>query len=106
MSEDLILCVSSAYEEKFYFNPRYHTLPKAIREELQIICVMHTMEVGGVLTVSFDEEGHIYLTASSTEEDFAYDEIGANLLLKRMQQEKAEFFEGLELYYVSFFLNS
>ena len=57
MNKDLILCVSSSYEEKFYLNPKYTSLPKSIQEELRIMCVMHTMEAGGVLTVSFDDDG-------------------------------------------------
>ena len=48
-----VLCACSAYEEKFYFNSRFSNIPKAVREELQIMCVMYTEEVGGELTLEF-----------------------------------------------------
>lgn len=104
MNEELVLCASSSYEEKYYFNPKYHSLPVLIREELKILCVTHTAEVGGVLTISFDEEGHLYLSTTATEGDLLYDEIGANLLVKQIRQEKEELFERLEKYYKNFFI--
>lgn len=103
MNEELILCASSSYSEKFYLNPKYASLPPSIREELQIMCVTHTAEVGGVLTISFDEEGMLYLSTTAAESDLLYDEIGANLLLKKMRLEKEELFEGLEMYFQNFF---
>ena len=40
MNEEQILCACSAYEQKYYFNPRYQALPTAIQEELKI---MHSL---------------------------------------------------------------
>lgn len=39
MNEEQILCACSAYEQKYYFNPRYQALPTAIQEELKIMAV-------------------------------------------------------------------
>ena len=36
MNEEQILCACSAYEQKYYFNPRYQALPTAIQEELKL----------------------------------------------------------------------
>ena len=46
-----VLCAASSYEQKFYLNEKFAGLPEAIRQELQILCVMYTEEVGGVLTL-------------------------------------------------------
>ena len=57
MNEEQILCACSAYEQKYYFNPRYQALPTAIQEELKIMAVTLTADVGGVFTMEFDEDG-------------------------------------------------
>ena len=48
--ENVVLCGASAYEQKFYFNPDFQALPEQIRQELQIMCVLFTEDVGGILT--------------------------------------------------------
>lgn len=104
MNEELVLCACSAYNEKYYLNPRYSGLPVSIQEELQIMSVTYTAEVGGVITLSFEPEGSLYLSTTAKEGDLSYDEIGAHLLIKKIRQEKEELFEALELYYRTFFL--
>ena len=47
--EKKILCGASHYEQLFYFNPEFDSLPKAIKEELNILCVLFTEDVGGIL---------------------------------------------------------
>lgn len=54
--EKIILCASSAYEKKFYINEDFDVLPQSIKDELKIMCVLFTEEVGGILTLSFDED--------------------------------------------------
>ena len=56
MDENQVLCACSAYEQKFYLNPRYESLPEGIKEELKILSVMLTADVGGVFTMEFEEE--------------------------------------------------
>ena len=75
VNEDQILCACSAYEQKYYLNPKYSNLPTQIQEELQIMAVTLTEDVGGIFTMEFDEDGNLYLSTSSKENDFFYDEI-------------------------------
>ena len=49
MEEEVVLCGASSYEQKFYLNPEFETLPDSIQQELQIMCVLYTEDVGGVL---------------------------------------------------------
>ncbi len=102
--EHIVLCGSSAYEKKFYFNEDFSTLPESVREELQIMCVLFTEDVGGVLTLEFDEEGNLDLKVSVDENDLLFDEIGSSLKIKQLQNDKRELFEALEMYYKVFFL--
>ncbi len=83
MEEEIVLCAASSYERKFYLNPEFDALPESIRQELQIMCVMYTEDVGGVLMVVFDEEGRLELEVDREEEDFLFDEIGSVLKIKQ-----------------------
>lgn len=95
----VILCVASAYEEKYYFNEDFTNLPASIQEELQIMCVLYTADVGGILTLQFDEQGNLLFHVTSKEDDFLFDEIGSVLKIKQLRSEKRELLESLELYY-------
>lgn len=104
MDEEIVLCAASSYERKFYLNPEFEALPENIRQELQIMCVMYTEDVGGLLMVVFDEEGNLELKVDHEENDFLFDEIGSVLKIKEMQQNKRELFESLELFFRVFYL--
>ncbi|MGB8453942.1 MAG: DUF6145 family protein [Anaerocolumna sp.] len=102
--DKVVLCASSAYEQKYYLNEDFNTLPDSIKEELKIMCVLYTEEVGGILTLEFDEEGNLMLNVTSDEGDILYDEIGSVLKIKELQQKKSELLESLELFYKVFLL--
>ena len=104
MDERTVLCAASAYEQKFYINSEFETLPESIRQELQIMCVLYTEDVGGVLMVVFDEDGNLELQVDHEENDFTFDEIGSVLKIKELQQTKRELFESLEMFYRVFCL--
>ncbi len=98
----VIMCGANAYEQKYYFNEKFDKLPDPIKEELHIICVLFTEEVGGAFLIGFDDEGHLTLMTDADEEDLLYDEIGAGLLVKEVQKRKQELFESLEEFYKAF----
>ena len=102
--DKIVLCGSSAYEEKFYLNEDFSGLPQQIKDELKIMCVMYTEDVGGALTLKFDEEGTLIFEASADEGDLLYDDIGSVLKIKQLQNTKGELLESLEMYYRVFFL--
>ena len=49
----VILSVANAYKKQYYLNPKFAKLPETIQEELQIMCVLYTADVGGIL-LGFD----------------------------------------------------
>lgn len=100
---DVTLCGASYYEQKYYFNPDFDKLPMQIKEELQIMVVSYTEKVGGVLTMVFDEEGNLQFQVQALEGDGRFDEIGSALEIKKLQTEKRDFLESLELFYQTFF---
>lgn len=104
LDENLVLCAASAYEKKFYLNERFSTLPKAVKDELKIVSVLYTAEVGGILTIVFDEDGNLEFRTEAKEDDFFYDEIGGALKIKEVRDTKRELWESLEQYYRVFYL--
>ncbi len=103
--EKIVLCGASSYEEKYYFNEDFSALPEEIKKELKILCVLFVSEVGGVLTLEFEEDGTLCFQVGSQENDFFFDEIGSGLKIKEIQKEKQELLASLELFYKVFFLN-
>lgn len=103
--QGVILCAASAYEEKYYLNPDFCGLPTSIQEELQIMCVLYTADVGGILTLHFDDYGNLLIHVTARENDLLFDEIGSVLKIKQIQSDKKELLEALELYYKAKFLH-
>ena len=103
--DTIVLCGSSAYEQKYYLNEDFESLPQTIKDELKIMCVLFTEDVGGILTLMFEEDGTLMFQTEAEEGDLLYDEIGSVLKVKRLQEEKRELLESLELYFKVFFLN-
>jgi hypothetical protein len=101
--EEVILCSSSHYEQKYYLNPDFLGLPQQVKDELKIMCVLFTEDVGGVIILVFDEEGTLEIRTEAYEDDILYDEIGSVLKVKQLQAEQGELFEQLEQYYRVFF---
>ena len=104
MEDEIVLCAASSYERKFYLNPEFESLPDSIRQELQIMCVLYTEDVGGVLMVVYDENGNLELKVEHQEDDLRFDEIGSALKIKELQRTKVELFESLELFFKVFSL--
>lgn len=101
----IVLCGANAYEQKYYFNEKFAGIPDSIKEELHIICVLFTEEVGGVFTIVFEENGSISLETDAAEDDFLYDEISSGLMVREIRRNRQEMLESLSLYYRVFILH-
>ena len=104
MMDTKVLCGANSYEQKYYFNQDFSSLPQSVKDELHIMCVLYTEDVGGILTLEFDDSGTLEFKVTAPEEDYLFDEIGSVLKIKQYQEEKREMLESLELYYRTFFL--
>ena len=83
-NENVVLCASSAYEKKFYLNEAFDKLPEDIKNELKIMCVLFKTE--------------------ADENDLLYDDIACGMLIKKLQYEKRDLLESMEMFYRVFFL--
>ena len=105
MEERIVLCGANAYEQKYYFNEQFVNIPDSIKEELHIICVLFTEEVGGIFTVVFEEDGSVSLETDADENDLLYDEVSSGLMVSEICRNRQEMFEALSLYYRVFILH-
>ena len=67
--DKIVLCGANSYEEKFYMNPDFDNLPQHIKDELKIMCVLYVHDVGGILTLVFEENGELEFEVTSAEGD-------------------------------------
>lgn len=102
--DSVVLCGANSYEEKYYFNKEFDALPQAVKDELRILCVLYTEDIGGILLLEFDPQGKLLFRVVSDPGDYLFDEIGSALKIKQYQSEKKELLESLELYYRAFFM--
>lgn len=89
---DSVLCCANAQSMKYYFNEEeYGILPDEVQDELKIALVNYCADVGGIIMLLFDDEHKLHIQVMDP-----IDEIGSELLVRRIQREKAELFEQLE----------
>ena len=101
----IVLCGANAYDRKYYFNSKFDKIPENIKEELHIICVLFTEEVGGVFTIGFTPYGELEMDAQKDEGDLLYDDIGAELLMKEIRRKKSDMLKALSIYFKVTFLH-
>ena len=87
----MLLCGANSYEQKYYFNPDFNKLPQSVQDELHILCVLYTEEVGGIFTILFEPDGGVTLETTAAEEDFLYDEVSSGLLLGEIRRKEGNF---------------
>jgi len=102
--EKVVLCGANSYEEKYYLNPDFDQLPGQVKDELKIMCVLYVHDVGGILTLVFEENGELCFEVTSEEFDPMFDDIGSQLKIKELQTEKRDLLAALQMYYRVFFL--
>lgn len=104
--DKIVLCGANSYEEKYYLNPDFENLPQHIKDELKIMCVLYVHDVGGILTLVFEDDGELKFEVTTKEGDPMFDEIGSRLKIRQIQQdeEKQQLLTQLQLYYRVFFL--
>ncbi len=95
----VVLCAANSYIKKYYLNPDFDGLPSAVKDELKVMSVLYTEDVGGIFTLGFDEEGRLKMQVTWQEGDPFFDEIGSRLKIGQLNREKEELFESLETYY-------
>ena len=101
---NVVLCAANSYERKYYLNPEFGKLPDAVKDELKSMSALFAEEAGGIFEMLFDEDGELLIKTEAEDNDPAYDEISAGLLIKKLRSEKKQLFQELSLFYRVVFL--
>ena len=102
--EKMVLCGANSYDMKYYFNEKFNGIPESVKNELHILCVLFTEEVGGISTIGFDEEGNVLLETNADDDDIYYDDISSGLMVAEVRRQRRELLESLSIYYRVFIL--
>ena len=105
MEQYVVLFGAFSYYQKYNLNQEFSALPYAVKQELQIMCVWFTEDIGGILTLEFEPDGTLIMKTTADDMDYYYDDIGAGLKLHQLQRQKRELMSSLEMYYRVMFLN-
>lgn len=104
MEGKTVLCCANSYEQKYFFNDYFDRLPEEVKQELKIMCVLFTEEAGGIISLVYGEDGSLSFDVMSDEGDLLFDEISSGLMIRKLQTEKRELLEALEMFYKVFVL--
>jgi len=96
--EKEVIFYASYCNQKYFFNGDFEGLPTEIKKDLQVACISLAEKIRGAFSIGFYESGDVYIEAKE-EIDLSYDEIGAELEIKKLQTEEKEMFEALTLWY-------
>lgn len=97
-----VLAAANNREQKYFIEEEFQFLPDSIKEDLKKICVYMAEKLNCTFLVGFDDNGDVYFETVKHADDFDFDEIGAELEIKRLQKDELELFRAMELWYVIF----
>ncbi len=102
MTEKKILAAANAQEQKYYLEPEFSALPDAIQEEIRMICILLAQKLNCTFLMGF-AEGALYFETIRNADDCDFDDIGAELEIKRVQRQQKELLRAIELWYAVYF---
>lgn len=94
-----IMAATNFYLQKYFFDDEFMELPPKILDEIQILLVELAEKTHSIVQLGFYADGEIFLETLQSDGDFSYDEIGAPLLAKKVENENKELFTMLENWY-------
>lgn len=101
--EKQILAVASYEKQKYFIEPKFQILPEEIQKEIKIMCVLTAQKLCCTFLIGFEEQGDIYFETIKEREDIDFDDIGAELEIKKIQSKKEQLLKALKLWYIIYF---
>ena len=98
--ENKLLAAASYENRKFYISPDFSGMPDQIKDEVKIICVLGAERLACDFLMEFSSGGDIIFKMVQPENSIDFDDIGAELEIKRIQREKKELLKSLKLWYL------
>ena len=102
--DKIVIGAANAYKELYFFNPEFKGLPKEIQNEIQIICVTVANSTHGIFIMGFHKNGNVYIETQGEDLDASYDDIGAELEVKRVLKENDALIKALHIWFTTIYL--
>lgn len=97
--EKKTICAVSFAKEKIYFNPEFDDLPEGIKLEIKEICAYFSQKLECTFIMGMDDTGSTFFETVCEDVMCDFDDIGAELEIKRLCREKKELIKALKLWY-------
>ena len=94
------IAAASFENQKFFLDPACSALPIEIKDEIKVLCVSMAQKLCCTFTMNFDEFGDVYFQTFPQQDAFAFDDIGADLEIKRIRKSKCQLLLGLQEWYM------
>ncbi len=101
--EKQILAVASYEKQKYFIEPKFQILPEEIQKEIKIMCVLTAQKLCCTFLIGFEKQGDIYFETIKEQQNIDFDDIGAELEIKKIQSEKEQLLKALKLWYIIYF---
>ena len=101
--EKQILAVASYEKQKYFIEPKFQILPEEIQKEIKIMCVLTAQKLCCTFLIGFEKQGDIYFETLKEQQSIDFDDIGAELEIKKIQSEKERLLKALKLWYIIYF---
>ena len=101
--EKQILAIASYEKQKYFIEPKFEALPEEIQKELKVICVLTAQKLCCTFLIGFKKEGDIYFETIKSKQCIDFDDIGAELEIKKIQLENKDLLKALKVWYIVFF---
>lgn len=101
MMEKHILLSVSPFVHKYYLNQKYSDLPKDVIETLRAKLGVIAEKTNTIISIGFYENGEVFIEERQ-EDPMFYDDIGASLEIKKLQNEEAELLKSIKMWYVMY----
>ena len=98
-----ILAVASYEKQKYFIEPKFQILPEEIQKEIKIMCVLTAQKLCCTFLIGFERQGDIYFETIKEQQNIDFDDIGAELEIKKIQSEKEQLLKALKLWYIIYF---
>ncbi len=98
---NVVLCAANAYNQKFFLNPEYNNLPDDVKNQLKIISVEYTEEIGGIFLMEFNRDNKLVLKSMHEDGDIMFDEDNSRKKIDSIAEKYEALFTKLETYFAA-----
>lgn len=102
MKNKTILAAASYEKQKYYFEPEFNLIPSDVKNDIKTICVLTAQKLLCTFIIGFYDDGQVYFEIDTLNRGIDFDDIGAELEIKKIRNNYKELLNGLQIWYLMF----